>query len=91
MYITYVLKSLLVVFLPQAQQARPQIHLLLHLLAPVHSNPPAAAPVGPVQLNQSSVYTTAQREPPPAPSNWTSLMNGESVITVIVAAVRFAN
>lgn len=68
------------------QQVHPLIHLLLHLSlrpsAPALPPPPpaaaaAAASVGPVQLNQSLVYTTAQREPPPAPSNWTSPMSGE--------------
>lgn len=85
------LESLLVVFHSKAQQARPQTHLSLRPAAPVLTSPPhppLAAAVGPVQLNRSSVYTTAQREPRPAPSNWTSLMSGESGITPGVGKVE---
>lgn len=39
--------------------------------------PPPPLPVAPAQPSQSSAYTTAQREPQPAPSSWTSLTSGK--------------
>lgn len=64
-----------------------QIRLLLHLFLyltvaapPPHLPPPPPPPVAPVQPSQSSAYTTAQREPPPAPSSWISPTSGEKSV-----------
>lgn len=72
--------------LSSQEQQKLQVHLLINLFLyqsatvlppPPPPPPPRPAPVDPVQPSQSSAYTTAQREPPPAPSSWTSLMSGE--------------